>query len=61
MRRTSSASNAPQYLVALAESFDFTLGSLRGLVSRVRVGGEQIGVSASQVLVAAREQAAAAC
>jgi methyl-accepting chemotaxis protein len=49
-----------QYLVALAESFDFTLGSLRGLVSSVRVGGEQIGVSASQVLVAAREQAAAA-
>ena len=49
-----------EYLVALAESFDHTLGSLRGLVSRVRVGGEQIGVSASQVLVAAREQAAAA-
>ena len=49
-----------QYLVALSGSFDHTIGSLRGLVSRVRVGGEQIGVSASQVLVAAREQAAAA-
>ena len=46
--------------VALAGRLDHTLGSLRGLVSRVRVGGEQIGVSASQVLVAAREQAAAA-
>jgi methyl-accepting chemotaxis protein len=45
---------------ALAGRLDHTLGSLRGLVSRVRVGGEQIGVSASQVLVAAREQAAAA-
>ncbi len=49
-----------QYIVALSRSFDHTLESLRGLVSRVRVGGEQIGVSASQVLVAAREQAAAA-
>ena len=49
-----------QYIVALSQSFDHTLESLRGLVSRVRVGGEQIGVSASQVLVAAREQAAAA-
>jgi methyl-accepting chemotaxis protein len=47
-------------LVKLTSSFDHTLESLRGLVSRVRVGGEQIGVSASQVLVAAREQAAAA-
>ncbi len=47
-------------LGSLARSFDHTLESLRGLVSRVRVGGEQIGVSASQVLVAAREQAAAA-
>ena len=45
---------------ALANRLDHTLESLRGLVSRVRVGGEQIGVSASQVLVAAREQAAAA-
>jgi methyl-accepting chemotaxis protein len=49
-----------RYVVALSQSFDHTLESLRGLVSRVRVGGEQIGVSASQVLVAAREQAAAA-
>jgi methyl-accepting chemotaxis protein len=47
-------------LGVLSQSFDHTLESLRGLVSRVRVGGEQIGVSASQVLVAAREQAAAA-
>jgi methyl-accepting chemotaxis protein len=47
-------------LVELTGSFDHTLESLRGLVSRVRVGGEQIGVSASEVLVAAREQAAAA-
>jgi methyl-accepting chemotaxis protein len=45
---------------ALAGRLDFTLESLRGLVSRVRVGGEQIGAAASQVLVAAREQAAAA-
>ena len=45
---------------ALTDDFDHTIESLRGLVSRVRVGGEQIGVSASQVLVAAREQAAAA-
>jgi methyl-accepting chemotaxis protein len=45
---------------ALAGRLDHTLGSLRGLVSRVRVGGEQIGAAASQVLVAAREQAAAA-
>jgi methyl-accepting chemotaxis protein len=45
---------------AFAGRLDHTLESLRGLVSRVRVGGEQIGVSASQVLVAAREQAAAA-
>jgi methyl-accepting chemotaxis protein len=52
------AENDP--LTGLAGSFDSTLESLRGLVSRVRVGGEQIGVSASQVLVAAREQAAAA-
>ena len=44
----------------LAVALDRTIDSLRGLVSRVRVGGEQIGVSASQVLVAAREQAAAA-
>ena len=44
----------------LAQALDRTVGSLRGLVSRVRVGGEQIGAAASQVLVAAREQAAAA-
>jgi methyl-accepting chemotaxis protein len=44
----------------LAVALDTTIDALRGLVSRVRVGGEQIGVSASQVLVAAREQAAAA-
>jgi len=44
----------------LARSFDETLGSLRGLVGRVRVGGEQIGSAASQVLVAAREQAVSA-
>jgi methyl-accepting chemotaxis protein len=49
-----------QHMAALAGSFDHTLGSLRGLVSRVRVGGEQIGAAASEVLVAAREQAAAA-
>ncbi len=42
----------------LTGSFDHTLESLRGLVGRVRVGGEQIGSAASQVLVAAREQAA---
>ena len=47
-------------LGSLASSFDETLGSLRGLVGRVRVGGEQIGSAASQVLVAAREQAASA-
>ena len=41
--RTSYGFERAEYLVALAESFDFTLGSLRGLVSRVRVGGEQIG------------------
>ncbi|HVQ19129.1 MAG TPA: hypothetical protein VMT27_08875, partial [Actinomycetes bacterium] len=45
---------------ALASSLDHTLGSLRGLVGRVRVGGEQIGSAASQVLVAAREQAVSA-
>ena len=45
---------------ALVRALDQTVGSLRGLVSRVRVGGEQIGAAASQVLVAAREQAAAA-
>src|SRR6185295_10680404 len=47
-------------LADLASSMDHTLESLRGLVSRVRVGGEQIGAAASEVLVAAREQAAAA-
>ncbi|MFL6181402.1 MAG: hypothetical protein ACJ73J_03770, partial [Actinomycetes bacterium] len=49
-----------RYIAELSQSFDFTLESLRGLVSRVRVGGEQIGAAASEVLVAAREQAAAA-
>ena len=49
-----------QYVAVLSQSFDYTLESLRGLVSRVRVGGEQIGAAASEVLVAAREQAAAA-
>jgi len=49
-----------QHIAVLSESFDHTVESLRGLVSRVRVGGEQIGAAASQVLVAAREQAAAA-
>jgi methyl-accepting chemotaxis protein len=49
-----------RYVAELSQSFDFTLESLRGLVSRVRVGGEQIGAAASEVLVAAREQAAAA-
>ena len=53
------AGNAEE-LDELGVALDATIGSLRGLVSRVRVGGEQIGVSASQVLVAAREQAAAA-
>jgi methyl-accepting chemotaxis protein len=48
------------HLVLLARGFDDTLGSLRGLVGRVRVGGEQIGSAASQVLVAAREQAVSA-
>jgi methyl-accepting chemotaxis protein len=48
------------HLLVLASSFDETLGSLRGLVGRVRSGGELIGSAASQVLVAAREQAASA-
>jgi len=48
------------HLLVLARSFDLTLGSLRGLVGRVRSGGEQIGSAASQVLVAAREQALSA-
>ena len=48
------------HLRELTGSMDHSLESLRGLVSRVRVGGEQIGAAASQVLVAAREQAAAA-
>ncbi len=52
--------DAPEHLVELSGSLESTLGNLRGLVSRVRVGGEQIGAAASQVLVAAREQAAAA-
>ena len=47
-------------MAEFAASLDHTLGSLRGLVSRVRVGGERIGGAASEVLVAAREQAAAA-
>ncbi len=54
------ATTKTEELDRLALALDRTIGSLRGLVSRVRVGGEQIGVSASQVLVAAREQAAAA-
>ena len=57
--RFEAATDAKE-LDDLALALDRTIGSLRGLVSRVRVGGEQIGVSASQVLVAAREQAAAA-
>jgi len=48
------------HLRELTGSMDHSLESLRGLVSRVRVGGEQIGAAASEVLVAAREQAAAA-
>jgi methyl-accepting chemotaxis protein len=52
--------DVPEHLLELSGSLDHTLGSLRGLVSRVRVGGEQIGAAASEVLVAAREQAAAA-
>ncbi len=55
-----AATAKTEELDELASALDRTIGSLRGLVSRVRVGGEQIGVSASQVLVAAREQAAAA-
>ena len=49
-----------EHLDALAESLGRTVGSLRGLVLRVRVGGESIGSAASQVLVAAREQAVSA-
>ena len=47
-------------LVVLTGSVDQALGALRGLVGRVRSGGDQIGSSAEQVLVAAREQAASA-
>jgi methyl-accepting chemotaxis protein len=57
---TDSDDDAPVFVHDLTTSMDETLGHLRGLVSRVRVGGEQIGAAASQVLVAAREQAAAA-
>ena len=61
--RTADVSDLDGDAVAverLAQSFDHTLGSLRGLVAGVRSGGERIGAAASQVLVAAREQAAAA-
>ncbi|MDH4159730.1 MAG: methyl-accepting chemotaxis protein [Actinomycetota bacterium] len=49
-----------EHVAALANAFDHTLGSLRGLVGQVRSGGERIGASASQVLVSAQEQAASA-
>jgi methyl-accepting chemotaxis protein len=60
IRASEVAHDSNGDLAGLATSMDDTLESLRGLVSRVRVGGEQIGAAASQVLVAAREQAAAA-
>jgi methyl-accepting chemotaxis protein len=44
----------------LSAAVDHTLGSLRGLVGQVRVGGEQLAVAAAQVLVSAQEQAASA-
>ena len=52
--------DVPEHLLVLTGSIDRTLESLRGLVGSVRVGGESIGSAASQVLVAAREQAASA-
>ena len=55
-----SAEDVPEHLHVLTGSIDHTLQSLRGLVGSVRVGGESIGSAASQVLVAAREQAASA-
>ena len=48
------------YVTILATGLDETLEALRGLVGRVRSGGDQIGSAAEQVLVAAREQAASA-
>ncbi|MFZ0324681.1 MAG: methyl-accepting chemotaxis protein [Actinomycetes bacterium] len=46
-------------LRSLAVNIDETLVSLRMLVDRVRDGGERISVSASHLLVAARDQASA--
>jgi methyl-accepting chemotaxis protein len=49
-----------QHTAELAQSLAASITDLRNLVGRVRVGGDQIGSSAEQVLVAAREQAASA-
>jgi methyl-accepting chemotaxis protein len=47
-------------LTALGESFNATLGNLRGLVGQIRGGGEQIAASAGEMLATAEEHAASA-
>jgi len=44
----------------LASAFDHTLGNLRVLVDAVRVGGEQLGGSAQELVVSAQQQAVSA-
>ena len=47
-------------LGALSDSFNATLGNLRGLVDQIRGGGEQIAASAGEMLATAEEHAASA-
>ncbi|HVY10492.1 MAG TPA: methyl-accepting chemotaxis protein, partial [Mycobacteriales bacterium] len=58
--RVESESVAQELLSRLATAFDDTLGNLRGLVGKIRNGGEQIVAAAHQLLASAEEHAASA-
>jgi len=51
---------SPSGLEVLTDAFTHTVGNLRGLVTQIRSGGEQIGTAAGELLVTAEEHAASA-
>jgi methyl-accepting chemotaxis protein len=58
--RVDTSDEAQELLAVLSTAFDETLGNLRGLVTQIRGGGEQIVDAAVELLAAAEEHAASA-